>query len=248
MQKEPDPDFAIGKILLYIFSIALLSIVAFLYWSYIKGFFIDFHFASLVATVVATGVAAWIGGSASFNSERKRRDNDRRSEALANVNKAIFGIYRIYSDFKRLHNDYIRFHVNDPLRAVKMITPEKDFISSVTFDFDGLNYLVNTKHEIGAQYLVGLLRLQEMHSNILLLIAKRHDTINELYRIRGTESTLPVQDDPNVKKQYDQLVLYTDLFVNNVTIGFKLVEMADNELRSRAESVFEKDDLLTLAS
>lgn len=196
-----------------------------------------------MSLMVGTFVAAWAGGWAAFNAERRTRDNAERKSRISAANKALFVIATMYNVFDNLRQFYIdkgdlRQH---PHRALIIDSPQPGMMQILHFDFDALNYFLDTEGDIASMALMEL-QLLDWHYQLLVntieLRAKAAEDLHKAIQAKnvgnleldGVKTIFPIE--------YRKSAALTDQLIQLVDEGINLTKAMDRKMQIALQQQF----------
>ncbi len=203
----------------------------------------------LLVTMIATGIAAYVGGWAAFGAERERRAEEELKKQVSASNKAIFVAFTIYESLDNLRKYYIDKNGtrHSKFRAINMDSPQAGMMQCVSFDFDSLNFFLDADDDISASTLMELQVLDWHFRMVINTVELRARAVEELHKAMLAQPVVNITPE-NIQTVYSshfmKLSALTDQFVTMVDDGIILAKKADDRLRAALALQFPKQDFL----
>lgn len=98
-------------------------------------------------TAASTLLAAFLGAWLAYRLQDNSRQRDEANTKISAANKAIFIVFQQVNSLRLFQMDFIDPHRRDPGIFISMSPIMQEDHKSIRYDFDGLNFLLGTKHK-----------------------------------------------------------------------------------------------------
>lgn len=203
----------------------------------------------LIVTMIATGIAAFVGGWAAFGAERERRAEEEMKRRVSASNKAIFVAFTIYESLDNLRQyciDKDGARTNS-FRALMIDSPQAGMMQSVSFDFDSLGFFLDADDDVSATTLMELQVLDWHFQMLRNTVELRARAAEELRGVMVAQHNVNIAYE-NISTVYSthfkKLSALTDQLVTMVDDGIALARKADERLRVALALQFPNQDFL----
>ena len=208
-------------------------------------------YVELIVTIFATFVAAWAGGWAAFNAERKTREEAERNARISAANKALFAIATMFNVFDNLRRFYIDHEGarQSEDRAFVMDSPQPGMMQPLHFDYDSLNYLLDQDGELCSMALVELRVLDWHHQALLNTVELRAMAHDDLRKAAFSHSPPRLTRDAlqaDFKAEYAKLAALTEQFILQVDEGIAATQKMAHEFQIALQSIFQGQSFLQI--
>jgi hypothetical protein len=203
----------------------------------------------LLVTMIATGIAAYVGGWAAFGAERERRAEEELKKRVSASNKAIFVAFTIYESLDNLRKYYIDKNGarTSKFRALMIDSPQAGMMQSVGFDFDSLNFFLDADDDVSAITLMELQVLDwhfQMLRNTVELRTRAAEELHNVMLAQHNANIAPENIQTVHSTHFQKLSALTDQLVTMVDDGIVLAKKADGRLRAALALQFPNQDFL----
>lgn len=203
----------------------------------------------LLVTMIATGIAAYVGGWAAFGAERERRAEEELKKRVSASNKAIFVAFTIYEALDNLRKYCIDKNGarTSKFRALTIDSPQAGMMQSVSFDFDSLNFFLDAEDDVSATTLMELQVLDwhfQMVRNTVELRARAAEELHNAMLAHYNENIAPETIQAVYGTHFKNLSTLTDQLVAMVDDGIVLAKKVDGRLRAALAHQFPNQDFL----
>ena len=227
-----------------------LFVAAFLFFCVLIYSHNDKYF-ELIVTVFGTFVAAWAGGWAAFNAERKTREEAERNARISAANKALFDIATMFNVFDNLRCFYVDHKGvrQSADRTFLMDSPQPGMMQPLHFDYNSLNYLLDQDGELCSMALMELQVLDWHHQallNTIELRAMAHDGLRKAAFSKSPPTLTSEALQADFKAEYTKLAALTDQFIRQVDEGIDATKMMNNQLQIALQSIFQGQSFLQI--
>lgn len=208
--------------------------------------------SELLVTMIATGIAAYVGGWEAFGAERERRAEEDLKKRVSASNKAIFVAFTIHESLYNLRQYCIDKNGarTNKFRALMIDSPQASMMQRVSFDFDSLDFFMNADDEVSATTLMELQVLDWHFQMLRNTVELRARAMEELHNAMLAQHNTDIAPE-NIKAVYNshfkKLSSLTDQFVTMVDDGIVLAKKADLRLRAALTLQFPNQDFLRVS-
>ncbi len=203
----------------------------------------------LLVTMIATGIAAYVGGWAAFGAERERRVEEELKKRVSASNKAIFVAFTIFESLDNLR----RYCIDkdgaraSQFRALEIDSPQAGMMQSVSFDFESLGFFLDADDKVSAITLMELQVLDwhyQMVRNTVELRARAAEELHGMMLAQHNANIAPENIQTVYSAHFQKLSALTDQLVTMVDEGIVLARKADGRLRAALALQFPDQEFL----
>lgn len=190
---------------------------------------------------LTTFVAAWAGGWAAFGAERNTRAQELRRARITAANRAIFKIAQLYNIYENLRKFYVDKDGarNDPLRAIKMDSPQPGMMKEVTFNFDDLSHFLDHPGSVASQTLMELQVFDWHYQVVRNTVELRVQALSELRQA--------MRERRMANLTFESLqTFYADEFRKAASLADQMIEVVDAGIRSASDIYRKMQEALQL--
>jgi hypothetical protein len=180
-------------------------------------------------TLIATGIAAFVGVDWAFRREREKRAEDVADGQAAQLRRALFALTRAHGFLDVVKRDFCDVVRNDPLYAVIMKPFVHTDIDRYLVNPDALNFLLGTEHR---EAVVSVVRREESLLLLQALMRKRSELVTQTIQPAVAQCSVQVSANESRISLHDleQLVGAHKVFEAK-NLSEQIVELVDLEIR-----------------
>lgn len=203
----------------------------------------------LLVTLIATGIAAFVGGWAAFGAERERRAEEELKKRVSASNKAIFVAFTIHESLDNLRQYCIDKNGarDSKYRALVIDSPQAGMMQFIGFDFDSLNFFLDADDKVSATTLMELQVLDWHYQMVRTTVELRAQAAEELHNLMLAQHSTNISLESIATiygANFTKLSALTDQLVTMVDDGVILAKKADEQLRAALAHQYPKQEFL----
>jgi hypothetical protein len=130
----------------------------------------------LLMTLLATAAGAWAGGAAAFRSERSKREQDRRRDQAAAIDRALFTLFRFHRLIATLMHDFVEEAEKDPVNMLVLKPTLESGWAAPRVDVASLDFLHSTPDQM---VLSKLIERDDTFQAVAALVRERSIRVEE---------------------------------------------------------------------
>jgi hypothetical protein len=157
----------------------------------IAPFASSIELGGLLLTLLATAAGAWAGGAAAFRGEREKREQDRRRDQAAAIERALFVLFRFHRLVASLTSDFVVPIEAEPVLKFMMKPTLDSGWASPQIDIATLDFLHSTPQQM---VLTKLLERDEGFQIIVALVRARSRMVEDWVKPLAEKHPMPLPD------------------------------------------------------
>lgn len=208
-------------------------------------------FTELIVTVFGTFIAAWAGGWAAFNAERKTREDTERKSRISAANKALFTIATMFNVFDNLRQFYIdkdNIRQNEG-RALIMDSPQPGMMQATHFDFDSISYFLDQDGDACSMALMEL-QVLDWHLQVVIntveLRAIASNDLNNAIKSKPIANLTAKTIATVYSAEHSKLAALTDQLIEQVDEGIAVTKKLNAMLQTALQLQFPGQSFLQI--